>query len=153
MSTVWVVSAVLSWVVIALLVVLVLRLLRMLGALQATLAPDLQLYDEVAGYDEPTLLVVHQPGCAGCEPIPAAIEALRDDPTVELDVVDVADPGALPERLRPASVPAAIGIDDGLVVVLAQPRSLADLREAAYSTSAAAAARPPTASRGSSGSA
>lgn len=153
MSPVWVVSSVLAWIVIVLLVVVVLRLLRMLGALQAALEPTTQLYDEVDGFEAPTLLVVHQPGCSGCEHIPAALGALADDPTVEVDVIAVPDPGALPGALRPATLPAAIGICDGLVVALSQARTLADLRAAAAATSEAAAASPATASRGSSGSA
>ncbi|MGI8623520.1 MAG: hypothetical protein ACR2NB_08540, partial [Solirubrobacteraceae bacterium] len=45
---------------------------------------------------------------------------------------------ALPEDLRPASVPAVVGIArDGVVCVTGRPRTVEELREAAHATAGA----------------
>jgi hypothetical protein len=105
-STVWVVSAVLCWAVVALLVAVVLSLLRQTAELRLRLdeldggelfeAPDddARLHDLVpaaavpsvdadAGtitlgglQDRPALLVFHSPGCAGCVGLEEAVAAL-----------------------------------------------------------------------------
>jgi hypothetical protein len=151
MSDVWIVSMVLAWVVIALLVVVMLSLLRQLGALRVLVGAGparvyddvagVQLYDAVEGFDEPTLLVFHQAGCAGCEEIPAALETLTDAP---VRIVSVTDDGAgLAPELRPTSTPAVIGIArEGVVCVLGRANTLEQLREAAEATAGALVVSP-----------
>ena len=155
MSDVWIVSLVLAWVVIVLLVAVVLSLLRQLGALRVLIgAGPARSYDDVAGvglYDpaegfdgEPTLLVFHQHGCAGCEEIPAALEALAADPSLRARVVSVEDGGEdLPAPLRAASTPAAIGIArEGIVCVLGRPTTLGHLQEAVDAVAGAIVVSP-----------
>jgi hypothetical protein len=155
MSDVWIVSMVLAWVVIALLVAVVLSLLRQLGVIRALIgATPAAGYDDVAParlYDaadhfggEPTLLVFHQPGCAGCEEIPDALAALRRDPAVETRIVSVSgESEGLPPELRSQSTPAAVGVSrEGVVCVLGRPETLEQLREAAAAVAGAIVVSP-----------
>jgi methylamine dehydrogenase accessory protein MauD len=119
MPTVWVVSMVLQWVVIALLCVLVLSLIRQLGAMNlrlnglaesAKLQPqqsseegpalytrlpphELTLVDgrsRSVGGTRPTLIVFFSPSCGACEALPDAIAKLRlDVPHDDLDILAV----------------------------------------------------------------
>jgi methylamine dehydrogenase accessory protein MauD len=119
MPTVWVVSMVLQWLVIALLCVLVLSLIRQLGTMNLRLnglaesgrlvSPsgegpalytrlprhELTLVDGRArsvGGDgaRPTLIVFFSPSCGACEALPDAIGNLRRDvPHDDLDVLAV----------------------------------------------------------------
>ena len=152
LSDVWIVSIVLAWVVIALLVAVVLSLLRQLGAIRAIVGAEagrtyddvaaVDLYDDVDGFGgEPTLLVFHQRGCAGCEEIPDALAALEAGP---VRVVSVQDGGErLPPELRAASTPAAIGISrEGVVCLLGRPQTPAQLREAADAVAGALVVSP-----------
>jgi hypothetical protein len=101
MSTVWIVSLVLAWVVIALLSVALVSLLRQFGELRALIAPTeaprvvgAELYDEVARVEVPTLdggrlalegpllLVGHAPGCATCGDVERALAALAGEANV-----------------------------------------------------------------------
>jgi hypothetical protein len=101
MSTVWIVSLVLAWVVIVLLSVALVSLLRQFGELRALIAPAeaprvvaADLYDAVAPVDVPTLdggrlslagpllLVAHQPGCASCGDVEHALAALAGEANV-----------------------------------------------------------------------
>ena len=155
MSDVWIVSMVLAWVVIVLLVAVVLSLLRQLGVMRALIgAGPERRYDDIAParlYDpvdrfagEPTLLVFHQPGCAGCEEIPDALAALERDPAVETRLVSVTgDRHDLPPELASESTPAVIGISrEGVVCVLGRPETLAHLREAAEAVAGAIVVAP-----------
>jgi hypothetical protein len=155
MSDVWIVSMVLAWVVIALLVAVVLSLLRQLGVIRALIgATPAAGYDDVAPvalYDEadhfggePTLLVFHQDGCAGCEEIPAALAALERDAGVEARIVSVSGQADhLPRELRAHSTPAAVGVSrEGLVCVLGRPETLEQLREAATAVAGAIVVSP-----------
>jgi hypothetical protein len=155
MSDVWIVSMVLAWVVIVLLVAVVLSLLRQLGVLRALIGAgpertyddvaDVRLYDPVERFaGEPTLLVFHQRGCAGCEEIPAALEALAHDPAIETRIVSVTgESNDLPRELRAASTPAASGIArEGVVCVLGRPETLEHVREAAAAVAGAIVVAP-----------
>jgi hypothetical protein len=101
MSTVWVVSMVLAWVVIVLLTVAVVSLLRQFGQLRALIAPaeaprvvGAELYDEVARVEVPTLdggrlalegpllLVAHRPACETCGDVERALAALAGEANV-----------------------------------------------------------------------
>jgi hypothetical protein len=101
MSTVWIVSLVLAWVVIVLLTLALVSLLRQFGELRALVAPaeaprvvGAELYDEVARAEVPTLaggrlilegpllLVSHQPGCATCGDVERALAALAGEANV-----------------------------------------------------------------------
>ena len=108
----------------------------------------------------PALLVAHEPGCTSCAEIEPALTALIADAALEVRLVSVLalDPqraaahrgahplgtvatvtlDALPDGLRPASVPAAVGIGrDGVVCVTGRPRTADELREAVRATAAA----------------
>jgi hypothetical protein len=178
MSTVWIVSLVLAWVVIVLLTIVLLSLLRQFGELRALIAPAeaprvvaAELYDEVARVEVPTLaggtlalegpllLVAHQPGCATCGDVERALAALAG----EVSVVSVlalgraaaaahpTPPGLtavaaedLPAALRPAALPALVGISrEGLVCAIGQASEYAQLREAAEATAGAMMAGGP----------
>ncbi len=178
MSTVWIVSLVLAWVVIVLLTVALVSLLRQFGQLKALIAPAeaprvvaADLYDEVARVEVPTLaggrlalegpllLVAHQPGCATCGDVERDLAALA----AEANVVSVlALPRAaaaahptpsgltavaaedLPAALRPAALPALVGISrEGLVCAVGQAADYAQLREAAEATAGAMMAGAP----------
>jgi methylamine dehydrogenase accessory protein MauD len=119
MPTVWFVSMVLQWLVIALLCVLVFSLIRQLGAmnlrlnglaesgrvqptseegpaLYSRLPPhELTLVDGRArsvggGGTRPTLIVFFSPSCGACEALPDAIAKLRREvPHDDLDLVAV----------------------------------------------------------------
>jgi hypothetical protein len=121
MSTVWIVSLVLAWVVIVLLTIALVSLLRQFGELRALVAPaeaprvvGAELYDEVARVEVPTLaggrlalagpllLVAHQPGCPTCGDVERALAALA----AEANVVSVL---ALP-RAAAAAHPTPPGL-------------------------------------------
>jgi hypothetical protein len=187
-SDVWVVSVVLAWVVIVLLVAVVLSLLRQLGALRALIGTgaaatfddvaDVRLYDEVepftvtaldgsvltiGGEGPPTLLVFHQPACAECEAIPAALEALDAGATRLVGVLTLdhaaaarhVSPGVptlavddLPPRLRAFSTPAVIGIArEGVVCALGRAQTEQQLREAAHAVDGAVVVAGPGSQR------
>jgi hypothetical protein len=129
------------------------------------------LYDEVARVEVPTLaggrlalegpllLVAHQPGCATCGDIERDLAALA----AEANVVSVlalpraaaaahpTPPGLtavasedLPAALRPAALPALVGISrEGLVCAVGQAADYAQLREAAEATAGAMMAGAP----------
>ena len=183
MSSVWILSSVLAWIAIALLVALVLSLLRQVGELRAALARSepvdeavtgAQLYDRVEPFvaarvdgegvlalggeqAQPTLLVVHQPGCSTCEGIEAALEELAEDvparivSVLGLTAADAAEHIAaqpasvpviavedLPPALAPASVPALVAIArEGVVCAIGTPTNLENLREAAHAAAEA----------------
>jgi len=101
----------------------------------------------------PLLLVAHQPGCATCGDIEPALALLAE----EANVVSVlalpraaaaahrSPPGVpvvaaedLPLALRPAALPALVGIGrDGRVCAIGQAAGYAQLREAAEATTGA----------------
>ena len=182
MSSLWILSSVLAWAAIALLVALVLSLMRQVGELRAAVAraepakdPGLQLYDRVERFmaarldddavlalggeqAQPTLLVVHQPGCSTCEGIEPALEELaggvpaRIVSVLGLNTADAADHLAsrpassvpviavddLPPALMPESVPALIAIArEGVVCALGTPTTAENLREAAHAANEA----------------
>lgn len=179
MSPVWIVSMVLAWVVIALLCAVVLSLLRQLGELRARLAVldpfaatsdrviDAPLHAPVDPFvadaageplvlggerDDPVLLVVYEPGCAGCAGVEAALTALAAEPEPGCLVVAVAEAGTapvprialrdLPPALRPDSVPAVIGLArEGVVCAVGRAVAEADLRAAARACAGAAQGR------------
>jgi hypothetical protein len=183
-SSVWILSSVLAWIAIALLVALVLSLMRQVGELRAALARSApvddpvtgaQLYDRVEPFvaarldddavialggeqDQPTLLVVHQPGCSTCEGIEPALDELagavpsRIVSVLGLTTADAADHLAsrppsnvpvivvedLPPALMPASVPALIAIArEGVICALGTPTAADNLREAAHAAAEA----------------
>ena len=101
----------------------------------------------------PLLLVAHQPGCATCGDVERALASLA----AEAHVVSVlalpraaaaahpSPPGVpvvaaedLPAALRPAALPALVGISgDGRVCAIGQASGYAELREAADATTGA----------------
>jgi DNA-binding transcriptional LysR family regulator len=118
MPTVWVVSMVLQWAVIALLCLLVLSLVRQLGAVTLRLnglqesqkLPSSEegpaLYSRLPPHkltlvdgtprsfggrgDKPALVVFFSPSCGACEALPEAIARLRRDyPSEDLDLLAV----------------------------------------------------------------
>src|SRR4051794_24195698 len=170
MSTVWIVSMVLAWVVIVLLTVSVVSLLRQFGALKAMLAPaprvvGAELYDEVAPVAVPTagggtttlagpvLVVAHSPTCTTGREIEGALAALAGHETGMISALPRAEAAAqagavavddLPAALRPAVIPAVVGISrEGAVCAVGQARTLAELREAADATAGAVLAAGP----------
>ena len=113
---------------------------------------------------QPTLLVVHQPGCSTCEGIEPALEELaggvpaRIVSVLGLNTADAADHLAsrpassvpviavedLPPALMPESVPALIAIArEGVVCALGTPTTLENLREAAHAAERSRADRAP----------
>lgn len=172
MSTVWIVSLVLAWVVIVLLTVAVVSLLRQLGELRTGLAPvpmvvGAQLYDQVPPVDlggvtlaGPLLLVMHQAGCPTCADVERALTALAGE-APEARLVSVQPGGAgvavavpvvalddLPPMLRPAALPALVGISrEGAVCAVGQASTLSELREAADATAGAVMTSGPGARR------
>jgi hypothetical protein len=176
MSTVWIVSLVLAWVMIVLLTVAVVSLLRQLGELRAGLAPapgvvGAQLYDQVPRVELPTaggtlalagpmLLVMHQRGCPTCADVERALDALAGEaPEARLVSVQPGRPAAavgvpvvaledLPPMLRPAAIPALVGISrEGAVCAIGQASTLSELREAADATAGAVLTSGPGARR------
>jgi len=178
MSTVWIVSLVLAWVVIVLLTVALVSLLRQFGQLKALIAPAeaprvvaADLYDEIARIDVPTLaggrlalegpllLVAHQPGCASCGDVERDLAALAGEANVvsvlalprQAAAAHPTPPGLtavaaedLPAALRPAALPALVGISrEGLVCAVGQASDYAQLREAAEATAGAMMAGAP----------
>src|SRR3954462_13384365 len=151
MSTVWIVSLVLAWVVIVLLTVAVVSLLRQFGAMRVMLAPEprvmgAELYDEIAPVELPTagggsttlegpvLIVAHSPGCTTCGEIAGALAALADHETRVISALPRAEAAAgagavedLPAALRPSVIPAVVGISrEGAVCAVGQARTLAE---------------------------
>jgi hypothetical protein len=148
-TTVWIVSMVLAWVVIVLLTVAVLSLLRQLGELRSMLAPSprvigAQLYDEVP-LEGPVLLVFHEPG----DEVERALRALAvEAPAARLVSVTPHAVEDLPAALRPATLPALAGISrEGAVCAVGQASTLAGLREAAEATAGAVMLSGPGARR------
>ena len=173
----------LAWAAIALLVAVVLSLMKQVGELRAALARSgpvdepvagAQLYDRVEPFvaarvdgegvlalggeqAQPTLLVVHQPGCSTCEGIEPALEELagavpaRIVSVLGLTAADAAEHVAarpasvpviavedLPPALAPASVPALVAIArEGVVCAIGTPTNLENLREAAHAAAEA----------------
>jgi hypothetical protein len=172
MSAVWIALLGVTWVAIVLLTLAVAGLLRQLRELRAALAPATRvigadLYDEVppvkvgdVRLEGPMLLVFHEPGCATCADVERALRALageapearlvsaqpRDAAVVAgVPVVALED---LPPRLRPAAVPAVVGISrEGAVCAVGRPSTLAELREAADATAGAVMVSGPGARR------
>jgi hypothetical protein len=161
----WVVLALLTVVVLSLLR----QFGELRARLETGAAPGIvgaELHDEVAELEVPTvdggsvrlagplLLVAHQPGCATCGDVEGALAALAG----EAEVVSVlalpraaaaahpSPPGLpvvaaedLPAALRPAALPALVGIGrDGRVCAIGQASGYAQLREAADVTTGAA---------------
>jgi hypothetical protein len=160
----WVVLALLTAVVLSLLRQFGdLRALLETGRAPGIVAAE--LHDEVAPVQVPTvdggrlalagplLLVAHQPGCATCGDVERVLASLA----AEARVVSVlalpraaaaahpSPPGVpvvaaedLPAALRPAALPALVGISgDGRVCAIGQASGYAELREAADATTGA----------------
>jgi hypothetical protein len=135
MSSIWVASMVLQWVVIAALCVLVLSLVRQVGELSIKLnaaretaaeAP-VALYKNVPHHDVPTvnadtfpvggqrprpqLVVFYSPSCSACQLLPGALRDLAaEGANVDLLIVPSVDRGELSSYLRAeglGAVPAA----------------------------------------------
>jgi hypothetical protein len=101
----------------------------------------------------PLLLVAHQPGCATCGDIERALAELAGDANVvsvlalppAAAAAHPSPPGVpvvaaedLPAALRPAALPALVGIGrDGRVCAIGQASGYAELREAADATTGA----------------
>jgi hypothetical protein len=157
----WVVLVLLTVVVLSLLRQL--GELRTLGGTPGIVGA--QLHDEVAPIEVPAvgggsvtlagplLLVAHQPGCETCGDVERVLAVLAGEANVVsvlalpreaaaahpsprgLTVVAAED---LPPALRPAALPALVGISaDGLVCAIGQASGYAELREAADATTGA----------------
>ena len=160
----WVVLVLLTVVVLSLLRQLgELRALLEPGRTPGIVAAE--LHDEVAPVGVPTvdgghvvlegplLLVAHQPGCATCGDVERALGELAGDANVVSVLalpraaaaahpsppgVPVVTADDLPAALRPAALPALVGIGrDGRVCAIGQASGYAELREAADATTGA----------------
>jgi hypothetical protein len=161
-STVWVVSMVLAWIVIGGLCLIVAALVRQVGVLNlrlegASVSPGMaappELYAEVAGHaGHPMLAVALSAGCALCAELEPALGALaaRDDLSV-LVVGSDRFAQARPEDLAMLAgegTPRAVAVTaEGVVAAVGHPRSAGDLEAMAHAARHAVLSAGPGAQR------